>query len=193
MASTSCQGTEAFHPVDNIITRIYSAGSVNQLVAHEISHQYWGQAVKMWSPEDQWLSESFAEYCSLLTVMNMKNKGKDEYDHTVDEWFRMSDLATKISSIPLANALAPEDDNYEEQRYRPYLIYFKGACLLYRIHKDLGDADFIRLLRSYIKTFNGQHSTTAHVPMIIKALTGKDYTKFMEDYYWGLAMPPRKP
>jgi len=186
-------GTQAFHPTDNIINRIIASGNVNQLVAHEISHQYWGQVVKMWSYEDQWITESFAEYSSLLAVMNMRSKGQDEYNNTVDEWFRMASLATKASTIPLANSLDPEDDNWEERRFRPYLIYYKGACLLYRIHKDIGDADFIRFLRSYIKTMGGKHSTTAHVPMIVKALTGKDYSKFMEDYYWGLEMPPRKP
>jgi len=31
----------------------------------------------------------------------------------------------------------------------------------------LGDAEFIRFLRSYLKTIGGQQSSTTHVPMII--------------------------
>jgi len=185
-------GTEAFNPTANITMRLYAAGNVNQLVAHEISHQYWGQLVKMWSPEDQWITEAFAEYSSLLAVMNMKNKGKDEYENTVKEWFRMAQVATEFSPIPLANSLAPQDDFLDGKRYRPFLIYYKGACLLHAIHKELGDEKFVRFLRSYVKTLSWQHSTTAHIPMILKALTGKDYTKFMDDYYYGLAMPPMK-
>jgi hypothetical protein len=183
--------TEAFHPIDNLVNRIYAAAWINQGLAHEIAHQYWGIVVKMWSPEDQWITESFAEYCSALAIMNMK--GKDKYEILVDRWHENAEKAREAAPIPLANRLRPKREDREEQAFRHYLIYSKGAFLLYRIHKDLGDADFLRFLRSYQKSLAWQHSTTAHIPMIIKALTGKDYTKFMEDYYWGLAMPPRKP
>jgi len=89
--------------------------------------------------------------------------------------------------------ILPQDGYFGDgYRLRYYLIYQKGACLLYRIHKDLGDHEFVRFLRSYLKTFKGRVSTTAHVPMVIKSLTGKDYTKFFDDYYWGLEMPPKK-
>lgn len=184
--------TEAFHPTANLLTRLYSAGTINQTVAHEISHQYWGQQVKMWSLEDQWITEGFAQYSALLTAMNMKNKGKDEYENTVKDWFDKGKNAAETCPIPLANQLAPEDSESIETYYRTYLLYDKSPCLLYAIHKDLGDDNFVRFLRSYLKTMSWHSSTTAHIPMIIKALTGKDYTKFMEDYYYGTAMPPYK-
>jgi aminopeptidase N len=146
----------------------------------------------MWSPEDQWITEGFAQYSALLTAMNMKNKGKDEYENTIKDWFEKGKIATDTCPIPLANQLAPEDATSIESYYRYFLLYEKSPCLLYAIHKDLGDDNFVRFLRSYLKTMSWRHSTTAHIPMILKALTGKDYTKFMEDYYYGTAMPPYK-
>ena len=37
-----------------------------QFIAHEVAHQWWGDLVAWRSYRDQWLSEGFAEYCSIL-------------------------------------------------------------------------------------------------------------------------------
>jgi aminopeptidase N len=39
---------------------------LEEVVAHEIAHQWWGQAVGWKNYHDQWLSEGFAEYSGIL-------------------------------------------------------------------------------------------------------------------------------
>jgi len=58
---------EAFNPVEDEVSRIFSKG-INHRFAHEIAHQYWGHVVKMGSFDEQWITESFAEYSSSFIV-----------------------------------------------------------------------------------------------------------------------------
>ncbi|HEX2059402.1 MAG TPA: M1 family aminopeptidase, partial [Thermoanaerobaculia bacterium] len=64
---------EAFNPHDDLLSQAFSQG-INHRYAHEIAHQYWGHVVKMPSGEEQWLTESFAEYSSALLINKMKGK-----------------------------------------------------------------------------------------------------------------------
>lgn len=56
---------EAFNPLINATGRYYSKG-VNQRFAHEIAHQDWGFVVKMGSREEQWITEAFSEFATIL-------------------------------------------------------------------------------------------------------------------------------
>ena len=64
---------EAFNPVMRGAEPVYSKG-INERFAHEIAHQYWGHVVKMPSDEEQWLTESFAEYCAGSLPEAFKNE-----------------------------------------------------------------------------------------------------------------------
>ena len=58
---------EAFNPLMGDDNKLFSKG-INERFAHEIAHQYWGHVVKMGSIEEQWVTESFAEYSSSLVI-----------------------------------------------------------------------------------------------------------------------------
>jgi hypothetical protein len=175
---------EAFNPHDDLMSQAYSKG-VNQRFAHEIAHQYWGHVVKMPSGEEQWLTESFAEYSSAL-LMN-KMKGKRYFDGMVNEWKANAKGATSSATIPTANRLA--GDPFVVGPERTALVYDKGAFLLSQIHKEVGDEQFLTFLKSYQKTFRFKYGTTAHVAGMLQFVTKKDYAKFFDENFWGTAMP----
>src|SRR5205814_10098636 len=65
----------AFHPFDygqGFPTMLMIPGTdeatmyTYQFIAHETSHQWWGDSVLWRSYRDQWLSEGFAEYSGFL-------------------------------------------------------------------------------------------------------------------------------
>jgi hypothetical protein len=173
---------EAFNPHDDLLSQAFSQG-INHRYAHEIAHQYWGHVVKMPSGEEQWLTESFAEYSSSL-LMN-KMKGKRAYETMINEWRRKGNLATEASTIPMANRLRGEDAG----RDRTYLVYDKGAYLLSQLHKQLGDEQFLTFLKSYQKTFNFKYGTTAHVAGMLGFVTKKDFNAYFDQNFWGTQIP----
>ena len=180
---------EAFQPIKDTLNRIFASEWINQAFAHELAHQWFGIEVKMWSAEDQWLGESFAEYCSALAMLHMKGKGQDAFDKIRAQWKQRATPALQASSIALANRLRPGDLDEEDFGFRMGLVYSKGALLLDALHKEMGDAAFFRFLHLYVNNLAWKVSRTSDLNDFLKYVTGKDHTKFLDDYYWGTAMP----
>jgi len=194
---------EAFDAIgDDVNRQVASRGAVggwvNRLVAHELAHQYWAHQVKMWGYEDQWLTESFAEYTSGLAMRAMKNKGQGTFEIIVKDWGEQARKATLVATIPTANLLSPrprdKGGDPEHFRYRQELVYYKGAYLLACLHAELGEQAFVQFLREYQRIFAWYPpSITQDVPDLLKAVSGKDFNKWMDDNFWGTGMPEWKP
>jgi hypothetical protein len=162
---------------------------VGHVLAHEIAHQYWGTIVKMPCEEDQWITESFADYCAGLYDRDQRNKGKFKRD--VAEWKVEAEHATAAGPIPLANDILRKDLE-EHFRLRTGLLYAKGPMLLHALHEELGDQAFLSWMKSIQTNFRWKFASTKRIFDLLNFMTKKDYLPFYETYYWGLAMPPSK-
>jgi hypothetical protein len=177
---------EAFNPYTFEENQLFSQG-VNERFAHEIAHQYWGHVVKMPGPEEQWLSESFSEYCAALFLRGFKDKAT--YQSMVNHWRAKARTAHEAAPIPLAHRVSLPQDPRGNWVIRTGLIYDKGAYLLATLHKELGDETFLTFLKSYQKSFAWKFGSTRQVYGLLKAITGKDYQPFFEQHYWGTGLP----
>lgn len=176
---------EAFEPKSDTLSQIFSQGA-NHRYAHEIAHQYWGHVIKMGSYEEQWLTESFAEYSSSLFVRLLKGEGG--YHRMVKTWRNNAKHALDVASIPTANRIRSSDFGANRMD-RTHLIYDKGAFVLYALHQELGDDMFLSFLRSYQGVFAWKYGTTQDAVRLLQHLTKKDYSDFFERYYWGTELP----
>lgn len=163
---------------------------INMRFVHEIAHQYWGHVIAPPSPEEEWLSEAFAEYSAALFMKASKRSG--DYNNAIATWRANARDATKVATIPMANRLENPKDALGAALMRSYLLYSKGAFLLAALHQDLGDQMFLTFLKSYQRSFRWQYGTTKDVMGILQFLTKKDYAPFFEQYYYGTAMPELK-
>ncbi|MDP2876809.1 MAG: M1 family aminopeptidase [Holophaga sp.] len=177
---------EAFNPQMGLLNQWFSQG-INQRYAHEIAHQYWGNQVLIASAEENWISEAFAQYCSAFVIRS--GKGESDFNHLMAEWTTRSRDQAEWGTIPtLARTLAL-DDGPTTYRIRWSLLYGKGAVLLNKIHKEIGDQAFVTLMRSFQKSVKGRPGTTQDLINLLKIIAKKDYTPFFEKYLWGTAMP----
>src|SRR5258708_21938439 len=125
---------------------------LEEVVAHEIAHQWFVDSVTESSWADLWLSEGFATYFAGLFIEK----------HESEEAFReyMRGAATRYL-------------NYEQQRNAPIhdtetlnlmkLLnpnnYEKGAWVLHMLRKRIGDAAFFKGLRDYYKAHRATNAT----------------------------------
>ena len=177
---------EAFNPLGTEINQIFSQG-INHRFAHEIAHQYWGHVVKMGSPEEQWVTESFAEYSSSFVVKQLKGKGAQKTMENT--WKANARTATAASSIAMANRLRDYSDNYTAFINRTHLVYDKGAYVLAMLHKEIGDDQFLTFLRTFQGRLAWRFATTQDMITVLKQVTNKDFTAFFEQNFWGTEMP----
>jgi hypothetical protein len=176
---------EAFNPMAGEENQRFSEG-INHRFAHEVAHQYWGHVVKMGSAEEQWITESFAEYSSSYVIELMKGKGGKKA--MVNRWRANANDSKNASSIALANRLRDFDDPTAFE-HRTNLVYDKGAYVLWKLHEEIGDKPFLLFLRNVQGMKAWRFATTSEFAPLLKRITDKDYAAFFEKYYWGTAMP----
>jgi len=176
---------EAFTPLQEEASE-YSEG-VNSRFAHEIAHQYWGNAIMIGSSEENWLSEAFADYSAALFMRDAKHVR--EYDTALTDWRAKAREAGEIASIPTAHRIVnPGFPQVAFMKWRQ-LLYFKGPYLLAALHKELGEQTFLTFLKSYQKSFRWKHGKTEDVIGLLNFMTKKDYAPFFEQYFYGTALP----
>lgn len=123
-------------------------GSTNYetLIAHELSHHWWGDLVTCEDAGDMWLNEGWASYCEHLFTERMY--GRQTYDASIMEnhlyVLRYAHIADgQIYSL----TDIPETITYGQH------VYKKGADVVHALRGVLGDSLFFDLCKSYLNTY----------------------------------------
>ncbi len=118
-----------------------------QLRAHEIAHQWWGNVVTTLDYHDEWLMESLADYSALMFLE--QHKGPDVLEKVLGVY--KSNLLSKTESgqtvesagaIVLGNRLRSS----RSPRARETITYEKGAWVLHMLRRRMGDRNFLGML-----------------------------------------------
>ena len=189
---------EAYQPLIDTYNQFFSAG-VNERYVHEVAHAWWGHTIMMDSAEEQWLTESFAEYSAALFLEAARGggkKGRKEFKKLLDGWRARAKLIGDGGSIYLANHLAGTDRKDWEDRTN--LLYSKGPLVLHAVRlrlrkmaggKKEGDRLFVILLRSYLKNFAYKWGSTQNLVGILNQMTRTDWQPFFDMYVYGTELP----
>ena len=172
---------EAFTPMQDDVTKLFSEG-INTRLAHEIAHAWWGHVAKL-SYQDQWLSESVAEYYSAFAMGKLWRAS--EFDRALVEWRQRSSHVKDTSSVYMANALSGRRA-WED---RTALLYAKGPLVLHALRKELGDPLFFTIMKSYLKNINFKLAETRHFIGLTNFAAKKDYTEWFNRYLLGTEWP----
>jgi aminopeptidase N len=156
--------------------------SSDNLVAHELAHQWWGDLLTCKDWGEIWLNESFATY--FATIWTEHDLGWDE----------------------AAFERAKEADDYfgEDARYRRPIVsyrygspedvfdshaYPKGARVLHMLRFELGDAAFWRAIRRYAEVNQFRTVETADLRRSIEDSTGQGLNWFFDQWIHGGGHP----
>jgi hypothetical protein len=170
---------------------------INERIAHEVAHGWFPHVAKAVSGEENWLSESLAEYTStycLQQSMGDKRQGRFFFDRQLATWKSWSSAAEDGSSIYLAQHLSSTEKDSDSWHY---LLYGRGPLVLHAIRQELvrakgekeGEAMFLAWIRSYVKSFTYKPAATRHLIGILNQISGRDWQPFFERYVYGPESP----
>ena len=170
---------------------------INERVAHEVAHSWFPHVAKVVRGEENWLSESLADYTSafcLVQQMADKKKADQLFERQKIQWEQRSKEAGDASSVFLANHLSGIED---DGRIRQGLLYNRGPWVLHVIREKLvqkhgqeeGDRMFLTWMRSYVRNFTFKIAETRHFIEILNQISGEDWTPFFERYIYGAEHP----
>jgi peptidase M1-like protein len=131
------------------------------IIAHEVAHQWWGNVVIVASYQDEWLTESLANYSALLWLE--KKNGTKVVDEVLDD-FRARLLAkgeggrSLESAGPIVWGTRLESSDIPDA-WRA-ITYEKGAWIMHMLRRRLGDDRFLKMLAEMRRRYEFRIITT---------------------------------
>ncbi len=156
-------------------------GKIEDLLAHEIAHQWFGDMVTETNFKHVWLSEGFATY---FTDIYLESKyGKDSLNHRLaNERDRVIDFDTRS-----ATAIVDTSSNYMEL-LNPN-SYQKGAWVLHMLRNNVGDAVFQKMIREYYKKFAGKNAASGDFIATAENISHKNLKPFFKQWLQQPGLP----
>ena len=182
------QSKTVYGGMENASCIFYREGSVTgsrkneNLFAHEIAHQWFGDAVSELNWHHIWISEGFATYLTDLYVEHTRGR----------EAFVASMLDEKQQVLRFARRrLAPIIDTTLPVSIR--LLnknsYEKGGWVLHMLRKDLGDTLFQQCIRAFYEEYKFGNALTEDFRKVVESLSGRSFEAFFQQWFYQSGHP----
>lgn len=161
---------------------VTGAQKIDELLAHEIAHQYFGDMVTETDWPQVWLSEGFATYLSLLFLEHKYGK-----DSLLSALRADRQKVTDFSK----NSAAPVIDT--AQKVLVKLLnpnsYQKGGWILHMLRRSVGDSTFWKILRKYYSDYAGKNASTDDFVKVVREVSGRDFGSFFRQWLYRPGQP----
>lgn len=136
--------------------------------AHELAHQWWGDAVSPKHWKEIWLNEGFASYSEALY-----------YESLTGEKALHSTMMSKYSKKFSGTLADPGSFLFTRT------VYDKGAWVLHMLRWEVGDSAFFNILRTYYDTYKYSNASTKDFQTVCEKVSGKNLDKFFDQWING--------
>lgn len=154
-----------------------SGRDFDDVVAHELAHQWFGNHVTLGAWEDIWLNEGFATYAQYLYFEAIDA----EYDIDA-EIERIRRFDQTLLSLPVPGDPGPD-------QLFATSVYFRGALTLHALRRTIGDEAFFASITEYVDRFGGANVTTEDYQSVVEEVSGQDLDDFFQAWLLDPALP----
>ncbi len=153
-----------------------------EIVAHELFHQWFGDYVTTESWSNITVNESFADYSE--TLWDEYKRGKDEGDAKINADMRRYLSSPGDFTKPLVRFYyADKEDVFDN------VSYPKGGTILHMLRNYVGDSAFFKSLNLYLNTNKFSNGEAQQLRLAFEQITGQDLNWFWNEWYYGAGHP----
>jgi aminopeptidase N len=156
---------------------------LEELMAHEIAHQWFGDGASETDWEHLWLSEGFATYMAHL--YHEANYGEDSFNNRM-----RTDRDTVISFSKRRNT--PVVDTTASHNLMKLLnanSYQKGSWVLHMLRRKLGDTLFWKGIRTYYAAYTGGNASTTDLQKVFENVSHQSLQTFFRQWLYTPGQP----
>ena len=157
--------------------------SIEDLMAHEIAHQWFGDAASEKNFSHLWLSEGFATY---MTNVYLEHKyGTDTLKKRLQ-----ADRKTVLEFEK--SRQTPVVDTTERESYMKLLnanSYQKGGWVLHMLRCKLGEEVFWKGIRAYYAQYENSNANTDDLRSVMEQASGENLEQFFKQWLYSAGSP----
>ena len=153
-------------------------------LAHEIAHQWWGQAIGWKNYHEQWLSEGMSQYFAALYAE--RHLGPDVVTTVLRQMRRTAMAQSAKGPIYLGYRLGHVQ---ADPRVFRSIVYNKGAMVLHMLRRIIGDEAFFKGLRAFYADFRYRKAGTGDLIEALQQASGRNLQRFFDQWVFGSDLP----
>ena len=153
-------------------------------LAHELAHQWFGQAVGWKNYHEQWLSEGFAQYFAALYAK--EKRGEGAFRDVLRQFRRWAIEDSDQGPVYLGYRLGHIKG---ESRVFRALVYNKGAAVLHMLRRLIGDEAFFSGIKRFYAENRFRKAGTDDLRKAMETASGRDLSRFFERWIYDNGIP----
>jgi aminopeptidase N len=182
------QSKTIFGGMENASAIFYFENSVTskgieELMAHEIAHQWFGDAASETNFAHLWLSEGFATYMTNVYL---------EHKYGIDTLQKRLTADRKTVLDFELKRLTPVVDTAVKGNFMQMLnanSYQKGGWALHMLRRKLGDSLFWKGIRAYYAKYDGGNANTEDFKNVMEEAAGQNLDQFFNQWLYTAGHP----
>lgn len=182
------QSKTRYGGMENASCIFYSEASVDgergseDLIAHEIVHQWFGNSASEANWHHIWLSEGFATY---LTHVYMQAT----YDDKTFQTRMMADRERILKWEPTLTSPVVDERVTNYNMLLNANSYQKGGWVLHMLRRHIGDVAFANGIQQYYDRFKLSNALTADFQKVMEEVSGKELGWYFQQWIFTAAHP----
>lgn len=157
-------------------------GEIEKLIAHEVAHQWFGDAVSENDWHHVWLSEGFANYFANLYWESAY--GMDGLKKQMTEERIKSISYIKSNPRPIVDTTITDIGKVLSTN-----TYDRASFVLHMLRRQVGDSAFWRGIRDYYKAFKNGNVMTTDFRAAMENASGQKLTTFFSQWLYRSNIP----
>lgn len=160
---------------------ITSLGSFSEdIIAHELAHQWYGDMITCKNWHEIWLNEGFATYSEAVYFEALDESSYSSYIESLMSYAKSSKTSVYADDISSATTIF----NYTS-------TYAKAAIVLHMLRGVTGDSTFFHIMKAYASSpsLRYNNASTADFRDAAESVYGKDLGYFFNEWIYGKDYP----